>query len=61
MSSFTRGDYERTFRFALSIYYYFEDTHSTFEEWAIQIMNQCEEVIGQMSERPRTSRRRPRI
>lgn len=61
MASFDRGDYERTFRFALMVYNWHESTGRPFEEWAIQIMDQCENVIGQMSERPKESRRKPKI
>lgn len=60
MSSFNRDDYERTFRFALMVYNQFE-SRGGIEEWAIQIMNQCEEVLGQMSERPKHSRHKAKI
>lgn len=61
MASFTRGDYERTFRFALLVFNCHESMGNELEEWAIQIMDQCEDCIGQMSERPVHSRRKPKI
>jgi hypothetical protein len=52
MSSFTRKDYQKVYDFALAMLHYFESTSSEREREAIEIMDRCEEVIGQQSDRP---------
>jgi len=55
MSSFTRQDYQKVYDFALHVINYFE-SRSLEEREAIEVMDLCEEVLGQQSNRPDWSR-----
>ena len=52
MSSFTRGDYERVYRFAKMVYPYFESRDAEIEAWCSEIFDMVEGVIGQQIDRP---------
>lgn len=52
MSSFTRGDYERVYRFAKMVYTYFEARDRDMEKWCSEIFDMVEGVLGQQTDRP---------
>jgi hypothetical protein len=58
MASFTRGDYERTFRLALHVYNEQESRDDGLQNLAIEVMDSVEDCIGQISHRPIRSRRK---
>lgn len=54
MASFNRSDYQQVFRFAARVYAHFDTAGGggSLSDDAVQIMNLCEMVIGQQSDRP---------
>lgn len=57
MASFTRKDYQRVYRFAKDVFVNTEHRRlrALLVPEACRVMDMCEEVIGQQSDRPRKS------
>jgi hypothetical protein len=60
VSSFNRADYQATYNFARSMYFWHEGTGHGFDIQAALLMQKCEDVLGQQIDFPKEARERLR-